>query len=82
MMIDTIVLYIFLTLTLIQGHRIARKSKFLRQVPHKVFYRFDFGVLLRLVGVLSLIFMLSGPVNIHERKNNDNNKSSLTNLVC
>ena len=46
-MIDTIVLYIliliFLTLTLIQGNRSARKQKLLPQIFHKVFNWFEWN---------------------------------------
>ena len=63
MIIDTVVLCILilvlLTLSVIQGHRSARKFlKSMRQLSHKVFNRYErmeFGMLLRLVAVMSPI---------------------------
>ena len=48
LMIDTVVLYIFilvyLTLTVIQGHRFSRKQKLLCQLFHKIFNWFEWNM--------------------------------------
>ena len=63
LMVDTIVFYILivvlLTLTLIQGHRRARKQKHLQQLSHKVF-----SLLFRILRVMDLILTLPCPFNI------------------
>ena len=72
-MIDSIVLYILtlilLTLTLILGHKSARKQKLVHQLSHSFqSIWMEFGVLLRLVGVLNLIPILSRPFDIGGRE--------------
>ena len=73
MMIKTIVLYILIVyLTLIQGHRSARKQTLLPQLSCKVFnqFRLSLAILLRLVGVMNPILILCCPLNIQGRELN------------
>ena len=67
-MIDSILLYVWvqvlLTLTFIQGHRSARKQKnFCTNYLKKFSVWMEFGILLRLVGVMDLRPILSCPLS-------------------
>ena len=71
MMIDTIVFYIlirvWMTVTLSQGHSSARKQKLLC-TNYLTKLWLQFGILLRLVGVLNHILILSHLFNIQGRE--------------
>ena len=73
MMIDTFKLYILipvcLTLTVIQGHKSARKQNLQRQLSYKVFNRLGWNVVLPgFVGPVNLILILSYTFNIQRRE--------------
>ena len=70
MVIDTIVLYILIlvywTLILIQGHKSVKKQTLLRQLSHNVFNCFEWNFACS--GVMNLIFILCCPFDVQGRE--------------
>ena len=85
-MIDTTKLYGFIlvcmTLTLSQGYCDVRKQKLLYHLSHKVLNGFlmESGMVLRLAGLMSLIHVLSLPINIQGRDPNLDDFEKKSNL--